>query len=186
MDHFENIISTLLEAEGYWVRRSFKINVTKEEKRLIGKHSIPRPEIDLLAFKFSANEVLALEAKSFLDSFGVSFEQLQEKHEVPKGRYKLFTSGNYRSIVLSRLLSDLVACGMADADTKIAAGKIYQNRSDSMRELMSDQNWFFWSPEDIYRKVEALAKRGYENDPAIITAKILMRQNIVSGQLETK
>ncbi|MEQ1814988.1 MAG: hypothetical protein ABL861_00690 [Nitrosomonas sp.] len=79
---------------------------------------------------------------------------------------------------------------MADADTKItlglAAGKIYQNRSDSMREFMSDQNWFFWSPEDIYRKVEALAKRGYENDPAIITAKILMRQNIVSGQLETK
>ena len=190
MDHFENIISTLLEAEGYWVRRSFKINVTKEEKRLIGKHSIPRPEIDLLAFKFPTNEVLALEAKSFLDSFGVNLEQLQEKHEVPKGRYKLFTSENYRSIVLSRLLSDLIECGMANANTKIilglAAGKIYQNRGDSMREFMSDQNWFFWSPEDIYRKVEALAKRGYENDPAIITAKTLMRQNIVSGQLETK
>ncbi|AEJ00560.1 hypothetical protein Nit79A3_0681 [Nitrosomonas sp. Is79A3] len=180
MDHFENIISTLLEAEGYWVRRSFKINVTKEEKHLIGKHSIPRPEIDLLAFKFSANEVLALEAKSFLDSFGVNFEQLQEKHEVPKGRYKLFTSENYRSIALSRLLSDLVACGvMADANTKItlglAAGKVYQNRSDPIREFMSDRNWFFWSPEDIKEKVEALAKRGYENDPAIITAKILMR-----------
>ena len=25
MDHFENIIRTLLEAEGYWVRRSFKV-----------------------------------------------------------------------------------------------------------------------------------------------------------------
>ncbi|MDP3661913.1 MAG: hypothetical protein U1D41_08800, partial [Nitrosomonas sp.] len=43
-----------------------------------------------------------------------------------------------------------------------------------------------FSGTTIYRKVEALAKRGYENDPAIITAKILMRQNIVSGQLETK
>ncbi|WP_292996207.1 hypothetical protein [Nitrosomonas sp.] len=190
MDHFENIISTLLEAEGYWVRRSFKVNLTKEEKRRIGKHSIPRPEIDLLAFKFPTNEVLALEAKSFLDSSGVNLEQLQEKHEVPKGRYKLFTSENYRSIVLSRLLSDLVACGMAYANTKItlglAAGKIYQNRSDSIRALMLDNNWFFWSPEDIKQKVTDLAKRGYENDPAIITAKILMRQNIVSGQLETK
>ena len=123
--------------------------------------------------------MLALEAKSFLDSFGVNFEQLQEKHEVPKGRYKLFTSKNYRSIVLSRLLSDLIACGMADAKTKIilglAAGKIHQNRCDLIREFMSDQNWFFWSPEDIKQKVEALAKRGYENDPTIITAKILMR-----------
>ncbi len=156
MDHFENIISTLLEAEGYWVRRSFKINVTKEEKRLIGKHSIPRPEIDLLAFKFSANEVLALEAKSFLDSFGVNFEQLQEKHEVPKGRYKLFTSENYRSIVLSRLLSDLVACGMADTNTKIilglAAGKIYQNRSDLIREFMLDRNWVFLVTRGYQRK----------------------------------
>ena len=36
MDHFESIIATLLEAEGYWVRRSFKVNLTQEEKRRIG------------------------------------------------------------------------------------------------------------------------------------------------------
>lgn len=42
MDHFEGIVGMLLEAEGYWVRRSFKVNVTPEEKRAIGKHSIPR------------------------------------------------------------------------------------------------------------------------------------------------
>ena len=71
MDHFESIIKTLLEAEGYWVRQSFKVNLTKEEKRQIGKPSIPRPEIDLLALHFARNEVLAFEAKSFLDSPGV-------------------------------------------------------------------------------------------------------------------
>lgn len=53
MDYFESIISTLLEAEGYWVRKSFKVNLTKDEKRQIGKHSIPRVEIDLLALHFS-------------------------------------------------------------------------------------------------------------------------------------
>jgi len=57
MDHFESIIAMLLEAEGYWVRRSFKVNLTKAEKRKIGKPSIPRPEIDLLAFKSSRNGI---------------------------------------------------------------------------------------------------------------------------------
>lgn len=85
MDHFENIISTLLEAEGYWVRQSFKVNLTKEEKRLVGKPSIPRPEIDLLALNFSRNEVLVLEAKSFLDSPGVKLNDLQPSDEVQKG-----------------------------------------------------------------------------------------------------
>ncbi len=179
MDHFESIIATLLEAEGYWVRRSFKVNVTKEEKRQIGKPSIPRPEIDLLALHFSTNEVLVLEAKSFLDSPGVKLAQLKEEHEVPDGRYKLFTSERYRSVVLVRLLQDLIACGMANSDTKIslglAAGKVYQGQSEPIGEFMAKKEWLFWSPENIKQKVTALAARGYENDPAIITAKILMR-----------
>jgi len=179
MDHFESIISTLLEADGYWVRRSFKVNVTKEEKRQIGKHSIPRPEIDLLAFHFSSNKVFAVEAKSFLDSPGVKLSQLQEVHEVPEGRYKLFTSSRYRSIVLSRLLQDLIILGMANSNTEIslglATGKVYQGKSEPIREFMEKNKWLFWSPEDIKNKVTALAERGYENDPAIITAKILMR-----------
>ncbi len=33
MDYFEGLIKTLLEQEGYWVRQSFKVNVTKQEKR---------------------------------------------------------------------------------------------------------------------------------------------------------
>lgn len=179
MDHFESIISTLLEAEGYWVRRSFKINITKEEKRHIGKHSIPRPEIDLLALHFSKNEVLAIEAKSFLDSPGVKLAQLKEEHEVPEGRYKLFTSQRYRSVVLARLLQDLIAAGMANSRTTVslglAAGKVYQGQSAEIREFMEQKDWLFWAPEDIRQKVTELADRGYENDPAIITAKILLR-----------
>ena len=81
MDYFEGIIRTLLEHEGYWVRQAFKVNVSKEEKRDIGKHSIPRPEIDLLAFKPCANLILALEAKSYLDSPGVRVDELREQHD---------------------------------------------------------------------------------------------------------
>lgn len=82
MELFEGIIKTLLEHEGYWVRQSFKVNVTKKEKRAIGKHSITRPEIDLLAFKPGINEVLVIEAKSYFDSPGVRLKELLEDFPV--------------------------------------------------------------------------------------------------------
>lgn len=161
------------------MRRSFKVDLKPEEKREIGKPSIPRPEIDLLALHFSKNEVIAFEAKSLFDSPGVRYTELLEEHDIPKGLYKLFTSERYRSIVLRRLLQNLVDAGMANSQTKIllglAAENVYQNQSKPIREFMKKNNWRFWSPEDIKHKVEALAKRRYENDPAIITAKILKR-----------
>ena len=95
------------------------------------------------------------------------------------GRYKLFTSQQYRSVVFARLLQDLIDCGMANARTKIslglAAGKVYKGQSEPVREFMESKKWLFWSPEDIKQKVTALAERRYENDCVIITAKILMR-----------
>lgn len=179
MDHFEGLVTTLLEADDQWVRRSFKVNVTKEEKRLIGKHSIPRPEIDLLALDFSANEVLALEVKSYLDSSGVRLSDLREEYDVPTGRYKLFTCERYRSVVLSRLHTDLIKRRMASADTRIrlglAAGNVHRSQSDEIRELFDSRGWTFWSPEDVKERVIRLAERDYENDPAIMTAKILLR-----------
>jgi hypothetical protein len=179
MDHFENIVATLLEADGYWVRQSFKVNLTKDEKVRIGKHSIPRPEIDLLALKLDRNDVIAFEAKSFLDSPGVDLTELKETHEQPTGRYKLFTCKRYRTIVFDRLLADLVALGMATPNTQIrlglAAGKIRSGQSATLEAFMREHQWEFWSPELVKQKVEALARRGYENDPAIITAKILKR-----------
>ncbi len=179
MDHFEGIIRTLLEHEGYWVRQAFKVNVSKEEKRAIGKQSIPRPEIDLLAFKPHENLLLALEAKSYLDSPGVRVDELRQQHDIPEGRYKLFTCENYRTIVLGRLAEDLKEAGMADASTKITlglvAGNVYQRRSAELHTLFEERGWFFWSPEDVRDKVKALAAKDYENEPSVITAKILMR-----------
>jgi len=179
MDYFECIIKTLLEHEGYWVRQSFKVNLTKQEKRDIGKHSIPRPEIDLLAFKPGNNTILVLEAKSFLDSPGVNLSDLEKCFDKPEGRYKLFTCLNYRKIVFKRLKQDLRALGMIDGKVKLtlglAAGNVYQSKSEEIRKLFNKEKWFFLSPEEIKEKVNALALKGYENEPAVITAKILMR-----------
>lgn len=185
MDYFEGLVKTLLEYEGYWVRQSFKVELTKQEKRDIGKHSIPRPEIDLLALNHKENRIFALEVKSFLDSGGVRIDELLLEHEIPTGRYKLFTCSNFRNIVMARLKQDLIKQGMANEETIIAlglaAGKVYQARTNDLKNLFLSRGWFFWSPEDIREKVSSLAEKDYENEPSIITAKILMRSPIVNS-----
>ena len=179
MEYFESIIKTLFEHEGFWVRQSFKVNLTKQEKRDIGKHSIPRPEIDLLAYKPSNDTVLVLEAKSYLDSPGVRYDDLIQEYEIPEGRYKLFTCKKYRKIVLERLKTDLLEMGLAHENTNIQlgliAGNVYKSQHQEIKEFFDSNNWIFWSPDDVKDKVNALALKGYENEPAIITAKILMR-----------
>jgi hypothetical protein len=179
MDHFETIVSDLLEAAGYWVRRSFKVDLTKEEKRRVGRHSMPRPEIDILAYKRATEKLLVLEAKSFLDSPGVSLDQLSETHEKPEGRYKLFTCENYRQVVLERLRLELQSLGMISQKTNLrlglAAGKVHRRESTQVKALMDSQGWYFLSPEDIREQVMRFSDMGYENNPAVITAKILLR-----------
>lgn len=179
MDYFESILATLLESENFWVRRSFKVELTKEEKCRVGKPSMPRPEIDLLALNFKSNEIVLMEAKSYFDSPGIALPELKKNHKKPEGRYKLFTCQILREIVMFRIKEQLRAQGMANEATKLqlglAAGKVRNNASDEIRQFIESRGWIFWSPDQIRNKVENLANRGYENDPAIITAKILMR-----------
>ena len=95
MDAFESLVSMLLRHQGYWTTSSFKVELTKEEKRQIGMPSSPRWELDLLAYKGSKNEVLAVECKSLLDSTGVVFRN--GKFE-PEKHYKLLSDPILRSV----------------------------------------------------------------------------------------
>ncbi|TWT60831.1 hypothetical protein [Rubinisphaera italica] len=178
MDQFETVISTLMEKENYWVRQSFKVCLTKEEKTQIGKPNMPRPEIDVLGLDFARNELLVMEVKSYLDSPGVRFNRLTEIHDTPTGKYKLFTCVRYREITFSRLRRNLVAAGMINQDTKLilglAAGKVHGGE-EKIRNWMESQGWLFWAPKDIKNKLSDLAKSDYENNVSVITAKILNR-----------
>ncbi len=124
MDHFESIVCTLLEFDGYWVRRGYKIKLTKEEKKRVERASMPRPEIDVLAFKPQANLIIAFEAKSYLDSLGVPLEEIKKTDKTPEGRYKMFTCESYRNLVLGSLQQDLIKKGMATNNTTIVLGLI--------------------------------------------------------------
>lgn len=180
MDHFENIVRLLLEREGYWVRSSFKVNLSKDEKKQTGKHSIPRPEIDLVAYRPGAGEVLAIEVKSFFDSSGVNPAELMERHEIAEGTYKLFTTEKLRNVVQERLASDLVDLGLLTEKLPIrlglVAGNVKRGGEETLERLMEENSWFYWSPNEVKRRVVEFAKESYENEAAIITAKILLRE----------
>jgi hypothetical protein len=181
MDYFEACIKTLLEAEGYWVRQSFKVNLSKEEKRRVANPSIPRPEIDLLAYKPGQSEILAIEVKSYLDSNGVSLKEIQQIHDDPpaKGRYKLFTCNIYREVVLRRLAEDLVQSGMLSQPRPVrlglVAGKVHKGEERELAEHIQGLGYFFWGPSDVRSRISAFAEAAYENDPVVIAAKVLLR-----------
>ena len=180
VDQFEAVIRTLLEADHYWVQSSFKLELDDDGRRQIGNKYVPRPEIDLLALKFSSNEVLAVEAKSFIDSAGVRLADLEKRHRRPEGRYKLFTSIRYRNTVLSLIKEQLCEHGMANAKTKmklmLAVGNVSGNNTAAIADLARDREYDFWSPTIVKEKVTALERTKWINDPVVITSKILLRK----------
>lgn len=184
MDSFESLVAVLLRQQGYWTATSFKVNLTKEEKRLIGKTSTPRWEIDVLAYKGATNEVLAVECKSFLDSRGVIFRD--GSFEPPK-RYQLFSNSRLRAVVLRRLALQVEEAGLCRATPRttlcLAAGKIAQ-RSDyeAMRVCFSEQGWKLFDPEWIRQRLIQASECGYENDVSVVVSKILWRKSRGHGR----
>lgn len=81
MDYFENIVFKIIESENKWVRQNVKVNLTVQEKRATGKHSIPRPDIDIVPYNAKTNVLEFWEVKSFLDSSGVKFSEIDNEYE---------------------------------------------------------------------------------------------------------
>ncbi len=179
MDAFEQIIGQLLTEDKYWVQYSVKINLTPAEKKLIGRPSTPRPEIDIVALDVKENKVLLLEVKSFLDSTGVYYDAVALEQEQQEGRYKLLTSENYRNVIIARLREDWLQSGHINSNTQVSfgliAGKIHRNREEDLSIFLDAKGWLFWGPTTIKEKIKKLADKGYENNAVTIAAKLLMR-----------
>ena len=179
MDYFESIVKTLLEEQGYWCRQSFKVNVSREEKHRIGKPTIPRPEIDIVAFKPGESKLIALEAKSYLDSAGVRVGDLKNRYEIPTGLYKLFTCIAYREMVFGALNRELINEGLIDREYPVqlglAAGKVHKRAEVEMRDYLTEQGIYFLGPSDLKKCLTELSTKAYENDPVIMASKILVR-----------
>lgn len=179
MDNFEALIRLLLERENHWTRQSQKVELSNEVKRSLGKPSMPRVEIDVIAFNPGRDEILAVEVKSYMDSLGVQAKQLIAEYDQPTGLYKVFTCKSYRSHIEEALLADFQKFGLATSRTKVkwglAAGKIKKGDAPRIVQHFKANNWELWTPDRIASMARALANIGYENDPFVILSKLLVR-----------
>jgi len=185
MDAFENVVATILQHRGYWVRSSFKVDLTKAEKVQLGRPSLPRPELDLVAYKGHGNVVRVVECKSYLDSGGVSISAFNGKNEKFAERFKLLLRNEWRSIVERSLVSQLCETGLTEKRPSViwclAAGKVKsQSDEHALADWFSSRGWEFWGPDWVADGVRALAVGSYENDVATIVSKLIIRQKKVT------
>ena len=177
MDAFEELVSEVLRAEGYWVHQGYKINLDREEKRALGNPSMPRPEIDLVAYKARTGELLSLECKSYFDSGGVHARDL-----LPGGknaqRYKMFVNAPLREMVLSRLVEQMVDSGTVVGTPSPKLGMVYgyatAANTEILRSHFNEHGWELYGPEWLRDRLQQMALRSYDNQVASVVAKLLL------------
>ena len=183
MDAFEQLVSEILWMEGYWVRTSVKVDLTKEEKRLIGRHSSPRWEIDIVAYKGGENLLRIVECKSYFDSVGVRASCFDGSNADHANRYKLFNEPNLRKVVFNRLCHQFIeshACQEApNVRLALAAGKI-RNDADrkAIRAHFDAEGWDLWDESWLRERLQRMAEQGYENQVSAVVAKLLLREKM--------
>jgi len=181
---FENIVKLYLEEEGYWIRQSVKVSVSKEDKVTIGLPTMPRPEIDLVALNVKENELLLIEVKSLLDSYGVWYEAVSGDDKKFAKRYRLFTDSKYRKVVTNRLREAYLKQGLINQHTTInyglAAGNIHLGNELPIREYFLRKGWKLFTPQQIKEKVRQLSTKGWEDDVITMTAKLILKKDVLS------
>jgi hypothetical protein len=181
MDAFEELIAEIFWKEGFWVQKSFKVDLTKEQKKQLDNPSMPRPEIDVLAYSGRDNVLRVIECKSYLDSRGVNFVSFGGQKPDAGKRYKLFANASLREVVFECLRQQLSARGACRKDVEIklclACGKIASNQDrNQLRAHFEEQKWELFDEVWIRSKLQAMATTGYENQVATLVAKLLVRE----------
>jgi hypothetical protein len=182
VDAFEQVVSEILWMEGYWVRTSVKVALTKEEKREIGRHSSPRWELDIVAYRGRDNLLRVVECKSFLDSPGVRATAFDGTDVNDAKRYKLFNDPDLRRVVFNRLHLQFAASGACRPDPEIrlclACGKVYESGRAKLRAHFEAQGWDLWDEPWLREKLRCMASLGYENEVSAVVAKLLLRGKV--------
>ena len=177
MDSFEAVVATVLRGQGYWVWPSFKVELTKAEKRKIGRPSSPRWEIEIVAYKGRANEIAVVECKSFLNSTGVQRKSF-DRGSKDAARYKLFHELKLRNVVFGRLLAQLTEMGACRSDASmtlcLATGHI-RNATDRdlLHDLFEKRGWTLWDDHFIAQQLSEMQHSAYEDDVAPVVAKLI-------------
>jgi len=178
MDAFEAVVASILQRQGFWTLTSVKVELTKTEKRAIGRHSTPRWELDVVAYRGSSNELRVVECKSFLDSPGVECGAFDGTNKAAEKRYKLFCDSTLRRVVFRRLQKQLISGGFCSKNPTLtlclAAGKIHGDES-WLRAHFEKRGWLLLGPDYIRSELKTFRDSGYENSVAAVVTKLLLR-----------
>jgi hypothetical protein len=181
MDAFEQLVSEILWIDGYWARTSVKVELTREEKREIKRHSSPRWELDVVAYRGSDNILRVAECKSFLDSIGVQQTGFDSSTDDSK-RYKLFNEPDLRRVIFNRLRQQFAESGACrpDAEVRLAlvCGKIKESSRSWLREHFQRQDWDLWDEVWLKEKLQRMSKQSYENQVSTVVSKLLLRGKV--------
>jgi hypothetical protein len=179
MMSFEYLAATLLEDEGFWTRTRFKVPISKEEKRALGNPSMPRPEVDVIAYRPRTNELRLVECKSYLDSGGVSVALLTPDSK-QASRLKVFHNNSLRNLVERRVSEVLMETGalresQPEIRWELFAGRIKPGEEARVLRLIEAGGWQLRGPQSIADALRRFASRGYEDELATVVTKLLER-----------
>jgi hypothetical protein len=181
MDAFEDLVAGLLRRQNYWTLMSYKLELPQPSKEALDKPTMPRPEIDILAYKPSKNELLWVECKSYLESGGVTYKSLTESSD--RYHIRVFTDQRYRKIVTQQLKKQTVEEGLVLPKPIVkyclVAGRIVNaaNRA-KLKALFQRKGWHLWDDQWLKTQLMGLAKLRYENEIAVVVAKLWERTAI--------
>jgi hypothetical protein len=183
MDAFEQLVSEILWVEGYWVRTSVKVELTKDEKRKIGRPSSPRWELDIVAYSGRDNLLKIIECKSYLDSRGVKLRAFDGSDAKSAERFKLFAEDKTRTVILNRLKLQFAESGAcrANAEVKLclACGRIATDTDRAgLHTHFAEKGWELWDEPWLRERLKRMSDQGYENQVSAVVAKLLLRGKV--------
>jgi len=183
VDAFEQLVSEILWMEGYWVRTSVKVELTKEEKKAIGRPSSPRWELDIVAYRGRDNLLRVVECKSYLDSRGVALRAFDGSDERFAERFKLFLDEPLRKVVFGRLAEQFTASGAClpnpAVKLSLACGRIASNTDrKALHAYFAENGWELWDEAWLREHLRLMSERGYENQVSAVVAKLLLRDTV--------
>ncbi len=180
MDAFEQVVAEILWTQGYWVRTSVKVNLTKAEKMHIDRSTSPRWELDVVAYSAQTNVINVVECKSYLDSPGVQVAGFTSGSKL-SSRFKLFNDKSLRETIFARLAKDFEVLGLCrpDPDVRLclACGNIQKKSRPEIKKRFQDEKWVLWDEHWLRDKLDKLGKKesAYENQIASVVAKLIIR-----------
>lgn len=183
MDAFEYIVATILQEEGNWIRTNFKIRLEKAEKAALGKPSLPRPDIDILAYRPGEGTVSWVECKSLLDSPGLKFSEFKLSGIDSTARFAVFGNRLYRKIVSRRLILQLEADGLLRGHPRIqyclAAGHIASDADRrKFHSYFARRGWLLLDEDWIRSRLWRLSGAAYQNEIVTMTAKLVRGERL--------